>query len=132
MEQKANRSELDGQWVAVHHVLANGVTIKTGTRYDMDLSTILPNDDNIYECIFMAEASCAANKSIFTYWKTDFFTNESHFFCARSYNSSTPAAGRATYMSIVGKGRSLYIRSTENSTADSNVLLALLAYRKVR
>ncbi len=51
LDDKADKSEIDGVWTSKSNYIAQNITITTNFNKTYDLSSLLPDDDNIYEVI---------------------------------------------------------------------------------
>lgn len=54
LDAKADKTEIDGNWVKKTVYIASGVTMTSSYNKSFDLSSFLPDDDNIYEVIISA------------------------------------------------------------------------------
>lgn len=54
LDAKADKTEIDGPWVYKYAFIASEVTITTSYNKSFDLSSFLPDDDNVYEVIISA------------------------------------------------------------------------------
>ncbi len=51
LDAKADKTEIDGNWTSKSSYIANGVTTNASYNKSFDLSSFLPEDENVYEVI---------------------------------------------------------------------------------
>ena len=131
-EIKANKTDVDGQIVFLLSRLLEDVSIAAGGSTTIDLSSILPNDGNIYECVFEHQCNTGYNTASFVYRQTDLDTKKIAMFRARSFLTNAANFGGTSFIAYVGNKRSITISSNTTSTGNTTVMLNLISYRKVR
>ena len=129
--QAADVQDIDGAWVGVNKTLVNNQTYPTSKDTVIDLSDILPKNDNIYECLFEANAITGATSGNYlnVIIKSSALNNGiSIISCRTRTNSTMQCNGNVLYP--VGSDKTLTI--PHNSSYVGNYSLFIKGYRKVR
>lgn len=129
--QAADAQDVDGCWVGVNKTLVNNQTYPTSKDTVIDLSDILPKDDNIYECLFEANAitGAASGNYLNVIIKSSALNNGiSIISCRTRTNSTMQCNGNVLYP--IGPDKTLTI--PHNSSYVGNYSLFIKGYRKVR
>ena len=130
---KANRTDVDGRWIAKFLQLANNVTLTNSTgvlRYD--LSNYLPNDGFDYEIKFSAVVTTgtASGDYINLYLKSDILPDNTGVTGARTRTTQNMSSTGNVDMPI---GTQRYIEIASLSSANANGVFSLNAngYRRL-
>ncbi len=130
-DNKADASDIDGQWVVNNKIIANDVSLNGSTVISLDISSYLPNDTNIYEVLISGVGTSAATSGqvCICFIQSDLVNlNVCIFRDVPRTNSLIYTGGNAIIP--VGTGRRILI--IRNSTYHGTVTLTAVAYRKVR
>ena len=121
LQGKADKTAVDGQWVKKIIMLSTATAAGT---YELDLSTLLPNDDYSYEVIIGYAFADSDTRTI------DIYSNlipQGTAPLARITSGGTQANGRTIIP--VGVDRILYL--SISGAIDSNFGVEMLAYRRI-
>ena len=122
LASKANKTDVDGQWVAKQAVLTQAVT-KGETV--MDLSEYLPNDGYQYEVLLLASWGDDGSNDYYIY--SDIIPKSS-----LALYSSTYGYFNGSYITMpVGTGRVLYQYLSNAAVSDATRGIEALAYRRI-
>lgn len=130
IETKADKTEIDGNWVNKGVTLGNGFSIAAGATKTFSLSSYLPNDGALYEVIF--SINCELNNGnhyVSFAAKTDKITTE---IAALRLKTSTMAGFEANcFILPVGTARAVYLTAKSNITGTHYLYFTVSGYRKV-
>lgn len=133
--QAADEQDIDGNWVIVDVKLAaSGTTIKPNETKVFDLSSILPNDGNLYEILLSGGVSTAATAGncAYLYVQSDFYQGGSLVLARVITRTASTMTGGGTVLIPVGGSRTVKIWNTNNAVGNGNIFINLIAYRKAR
>lgn len=128
---------LGGKWVVVpasSTVIVNGLSLVSGASQTFDVSSILPDDGNLYECSFrgIGQAENILGAIVTLYLNTD-YVNNTFAYCIGRMRGSADYSNLTggSFNILVGAGRTITITNTGENSA-SRIELFIVAYRKVR
>lgn len=127
----ADENDVDGRLKMVKNRLLNGYNLAINATIQVNLSSVLPNDGEIYECRFVYQTSTDYNKTAFIYQQTDIELQSSAMWRGRSFSAGASMQGGGTFIAYVGGQRYINLLSTSASTGACNIVLDLRSYRKV-
>lgn len=130
--QLAKEQDIDGMWTGAYSVIFSEVLFTAGETKTYDLSSVLPNDGNVYEVLFMATVLTAgtAGDSAYLRLSNSLITN-----AVAVCGGATPAnRGLRLQSSLNFPISSNRILNVTNSSANDTgtFWLALYGYRKAR
>lgn len=126
-----DENDIDGMLKMVNHRLLNGYSLDINTTIKADLSSVLPNDGEIYECRFVYQTATGYNQTAFIYQQTDIELQSSAMWRGRSFSTGASMQGGGTFITYVGGQRYINLLSTSASSGACNIVLDLRSYRKV-
>jgi len=129
ISQKANSSDIDGQWVTKYATIIDNVSIaEGGGSLTYSLSSALPNDSNVYEVMLTYSGSIANQNGYAQVQLSNSYITG--IFAARVGAGNIYAV--STVIMPFGSNRNITLTSnTSQKTALKNYL-GVRAYRKVR
>ena len=132
---KADKTEVDGEWVYPENIpsLVAEMSLNSSTNLELDLTEVLPKDNNIYECIL--SSGCLTGSTNGNY--INIAVNASAMPSDRFINicgcvargGSVATIGSTTI--IIGMDRKLIVRRSTSFNGNIQYLY-VIAYRKVR
>ncbi len=127
---KADKIEVDGQWVNNYLELASAVTVPTSTNTEYDISSYLPNDTYDYEVMLTGYVTTGAGTGKFLNLliSTDKLTNFVRV-CAAQTRTSTTVVTAGCASVPVSTGRKIIVNAY--SGYDGTYTLVLVAYRRI-
>lgn len=134
--QAADAQNIPGQWVNLSYTIANSVPVTSvypGATYD--LSSVLPNDGNVYECIFSGIATtdkAAINNYVNIHLVTDIIQSNCTIAEARTMVVNYQNWAGGCVILPVGSGRFVKVNGLAGATSKGSYELYLRGYRKVR
>lgn len=116
VNEKADISSVDGQWVNANFEIASGVTY-TGTSVTYDLSSYLPNDGYNYEVIFSGNVTTgsATGNIARLRIRTD-IVDSATFLCAIQTRSNSSVQSGGSVVLPVGSGRTVTVYQISSDT----------------
>lgn len=136
LDAKADKTEIDGVWTTKSVYLASDFTMSKTYDKTFDLSTILPDDENVYEVIVSAiiRTGTAINNCLGLYVGSTICT--SIYMCravSRVANTNQIASGNCIIPIAKDRKIRFYTGDETNAASYSNSCsLRISAYRKVR
>lgn len=127
----ADENDIDGRLKMVNNRLLDGYNLAINATRKVDLSSVLPNDGEIYECRFAYQTSTGDNRTAFIYQQTDIELQSSAMWRGRSFSAGASMQGGGTFIAYVGGQRYIKLLSTSASSGACNIVLDLRSYRKV-
>lgn len=127
----ADENDIDGRLKMVNNRLLDGYNLAINATRKVDLSSVLPNDGEIYECRFVYQISTGYNQTAFIYQQTDIELQSSAMWRGRSFSTGAAMQGGGTFIAYVGGQRYINLLSTSASSGACNIVLDLRSYRKV-
>jgi hypothetical protein len=124
---------IDGQWVQANETIASDVSwTGDGQSVTYSVSSFLPNDNYIYECMIIAfcTTSNTSAKFIDVQLSSDVLTNSINVCHIRTRTSSTVDSS-GNIILPVGTGRYITQKGSASSNADGTYSLYLRGYRRV-
>ena len=124
------KTVIDGQWVFPSSVnIAQTVTYPTTDDISYSLSTYLPNDNHIYEVIFVGSVTTGSSNGDQSY--LSIYTDISGYVNVCGIRTRTSASGQTggTVILAVGTGRKINVRAVSNYTGTFN--LNARGYRRI-
>lgn len=131
LNAKADKSEIDGEWIPINEQLAYNVSLQGNSYLTYDLSPYLPDDNNIYEILLSGRAATTYVTGAYAplLVRTNSIGTTIYLCSCRAINTtSVNCAGAATIP--IGNDRELYITRTPDYQGLFTLLLC--GYRKVR
>jgi hypothetical protein len=131
LANKADVTEIDGIWTGIDRTLASDVTYPTSSNINYNLSSILPDDDNIYELLLEGDATTGTTSGnyINLIIKTSTVDAGLSIISCRTRTGSTMQSN-SSVMIPIGTDRILTVVAV--SSYVGKFTLYLKAYRKVR
>lgn len=126
-----DENDIDGMLKMVNNRLLDGYNLAINATRQVDLSSVLPNDGEIYECRFVYQTSTGYNQTAFIYQQTDIELQSSAMWRGRSFSTGASMQGGGTFITYVGGQRYINLISTSASSGACNIVLDLRSYRKV-
>lgn len=126
-----DENDIDGMLKMVNNQLLNNYSLPIGQTIKVDLSSVLPNDGEIYECRFEYQTAAAYNQTAFIYQQSDLELKSAAMWRGRSFSTTASMQGGGTFITYVGGQRYINLNSTSASGGACNITLYLLGYRKV-
>lgn len=131
-----NKSKLDGEWVYPESVpsLVAEMSLNSSTNLELDLTEILPKDNNIYECILSSGCLTGSTSGNYINIAVNASTMPSDRFiniCGCQTRSSGAVATVGSTTIIIGVDRKLIVRRSTNFNGNLQYIY-VIAYRKVR
>lgn len=129
-EIKANKTDVDGQWVGIQVTLANSVNYPTKTDLVYDISEYLPNDGCMYEVILAGRTTTGATSgnNIKIVIDTDIIKNTSIIGGGTRANGAI--ANYATSI-IPTRNRLITVKADTGSSVVGTFMLYLRGYRRL-
>jgi len=132
LNNKADITAVDGQWVSSYLSIASGVSAPTSTALSYSLANYLPNDGYIYEVMFSMVGSTSTSASSYNrgYLYSDIITSAVVVFYHRNPQGnsiSTTDGGNAIIP--IGLERKIYISPYANNTG--TLSLYATGYRRI-
>lgn len=127
----ADENDIDGRLKMVNNQLLNNYSLPIGQTIKVDLSSVLPNDGEIYECRFEYQTAAAYNQTAFIYQQSDLELKSAAMWRGRSFSNTASMQGGGTFIAYVGGQRYINLISTSASGGACNITLYFLGYRKV-
>lgn len=131
-----SESKLDGEWVYPETIasLVAEMSMNSGTDLELDLVSVLPQDNNIYECIL--SAGCLTGTTNGNYIniavRTSAMPSDKYLnICGCQTRSSSAVATVGSTTTTIGADRKLFVRRTTNFNGNLQYMY-VIAYRKVR
>ncbi len=131
LNAKADKSEIDGEWVAINEQIAYNISLQGSSYLTYDLSSYLPDDDNIYEVILSGRSVTSSTIGAYAplLARTSVLNSTVYLCSCRTRTASNlNSAGSVTLP--VGTNKELYI--TRTAEYDGTFTLNICGYRKVR
>ena len=127
----ADENDIDGMLKMVNNRLLDSYNLAINATRQVNLSSVLPNDGEIYECRFVYQTSTGYNQTAFIYQQTDIELQSSAMWRGRSFSTGASMQGGGTFIAYVGGQRYINLISTSASSGACNIVLDLRSYRKV-
>lgn len=127
----ADENDIDGRLKMVNNRLLNGYNLAINATIQVDLSSVLPNDGEIYECRFVYQTATGYNQTAFIYQQTDIELQSSAMWRGRSFSTGAAMQGGGSFIAYIGGQRYINLLLTSASTGACNIVLDLRSYRKV-
>lgn len=127
--QAADIHDIDGKWVYANIALAEGINLHSSSDYTIDLSSQLPDDGELYECIIIGELTSTTTAGQWLHLHVSSFTKIDLGY-ARCFSSGGSATEGSTANIIVSLDRRMTIARSTNYNGTASIYLR--AYRKVR
>ena len=128
LNAKANASDIDGKWTKKGSIILNDVSLSGNNKtWTYSLSSVLPNDGKVYECLFQVLAQKSGGS-----WSLYYLGSSLCDYLTIVSTSSSGSHGTGGFFIPVGTDRKLYIRSSANGGGETSFYLNIRAYRKVR
>lgn len=129
-------SKIDGKWTQKSGYIASGVTMTESYNQSFDMSSFLPDDDNIYEVAVsvIIRTSNKLNDCIGLYVNSSLSASVSLCRCVTRVSGATQAAS-GNCIIPVGTDRKITFKSGEESVGSSfkeGCTFRITSYRKVR
>ena len=124
-------AKIDGEVVHVNNPLLRDYSLAADSNIQVDLSSALPNDNEVYECRFEYQTACDYNKTAFIYQQSDLELKSAAMWRGRSFSTTASMQGGGTFITYVGNQRYIKLFSTVASGGACNIVLFLRSYRKV-
>lgn len=135
LDAKADKTEIDGKWKAASGYIADDVTMSATYNKIFDMSSLLPDDDNIYEVIVNAiiRTGTGINNTLGLYVSSSLCG--STYLCrvvTRTANANHIASGNCT-IPIAADRKIKFFAGNESNAASYSKSCAfkISAYRKV-
>ncbi|MBD5403196.1 hypothetical protein HDR58_10450 [bacterium] len=134
IDSKADKSEIDGKWVAKSAYIAQAITITENYDVTFNLSSILPDDENVYEVIIsvIIRTGTSTNNCTAVFATSALCGTMCLCRAVTRTNSNQAAAG--SNIIPVGKDRKIRFFSGSETNSDSTAAscnFRVAAYRKV-
>ncbi len=128
---KADKNELDGKWQYCHYVLALDVALTSSTPLSFDLSSYMPEDENIYEIILSVRIVTGSGNGMYAagLLKSTPMENNVYFCNARSRTTSSATASGCGIIPL-GADKIITIMRTTDYTG--KISITFDGFRKVR
>lgn len=122
---------VDGQWIYSQTPIASGISGANTYSTAFDLSSYLPNDGQIYECLFVAGgATGTASGNIARIWLNTDISGQTLIACATTRTSSKMyCAGSAVV--VIGTDRKVTLSFQSSTGTTGEVYFNLNAYRRI-
>lgn len=136
LDTKADKTELDGKWTVKSGYIANDLTISTTFDKTFDISSLLPDDKNIYEVVISAiiRTGININNSLGLYVNTAICG--STYLCrtvTRTAGANQIASGNCTIPIAADRKIRFFAGDETNSASYKNgCAFRISGYRKVR
>ncbi len=131
LNAKADKSEIDGEWVSTHQAFASNIDLNGSSYLSYDLSPYLPNDENMYEIILSGRS--VTSNTIGAYApllvRTSFLSG-TVYVCSCRARTAANVNGAGTVTIPIGADKQLSVVRTADY--DGSFYLTLAGYRKVR
>ena len=124
-------AKIDGEIVHVNNQLLENYSLAANSNIQVDLSSALPNDNEVYECRFEYQTACDYNKTAFIYQQSDLELKSAAMWRGRSFSTTASMQGGGTFITYVGSQRYIKLFSTVASGGACNIVFFLRSYRKV-
>lgn len=140
---KADKTEVDGEWIELNepYDLMRHVSLKGTTYLEFDLSSVIPNDEYKYECLFNGSVTTGSTSGNWghlalsniniTIDDTELINVTPAYFIgtARTRTSSSATTSGSTTMPLLNDSRKVYVRRNQNFNATG--MVQLVAYRRL-
>lgn len=122
---------IDGKWVALSSTLVSNVTIPKDENIEIDLSNILPDDNEMYELLVYAQvnASSTAGSYINLEIGTDIIQNRMSVAASRCQTTGYYGTSSGTVNIPVGTGRKIVVYQRSNDAGTYSLLIR--GYRRI-
>ena len=129
------QEKLDGEWVYPESIpsLVAEMSLNSSTNLELDLTEILPKDNNIYECVLSSGCLTGSTNGNYINIAVNASTMPSDRFiniCGCVARGGSVATVGSTTI-IIGMDRKLIVRRSTNFNGNIQYLY-VIAYRKVR
>lgn len=128
--------KFDGEWVYPENTpsLVAEMSLNSSTHLELDLTEVLPQDNNIYECILSSGCLTGSTNGNYINIAVNASTMPSDRFiniCGCQTRSSSAVATVGSTTIIIGVDRKLIVRRSTNFNGNLQYIY-VIAYRKVR
>ncbi len=122
LNNKADISAVDGKWVFINSTIVSEATIKEGATAQYDVSSIFPDDDNVYEFMYQIAYNPSANAA--NCWiETDKI--------AQGFKQGTNGNMLRNSATSLLQTKTINIRTASGGGNLSAATLTILAYRRI-
>lgn len=133
LSQKANLSQLYGNWVYSVRTVVSAVTMNSsaGVR-TYSLSSYLPNDGKIYEVLFNGKMSTAAqaSKYVNVYLRSSIITSDVSV-CGARAAASVIAENTSSTIIPIAADRVVQLGDNAGANANGTVTITAVAYKRI-
>ena len=131
LQYKADKTEVDGQWVSYYGNLINSSTALTNSGLVFDLSSHIPDDGYTYECLFsIAARTGTSSGNQLGIMVTDACQSVARVAHATTRTSSyASAAGQ--FLAIIDNNRKITIAEESGSQTSYVMIFRMHAYRRI-
>lgn len=131
IDSKADKKELDGEWQYCHYVLALDVPLTSETPLSFDLSSYMPDDNNIYEIILSARVVTAGGNGMYSaaLIKSSLMPDSVYFCNARARTTSSATSSGC---GIIPIGTDRVITAWRTADYSGKISITFDGFRKVR
>ena len=129
------QEKLDGEWVTPleYNPIIENINLNSSTYLELDLTELLPKDNNIYECIISGTVTTGSTSGNNAYISLKQLNNNSNWFdvCRAQTRSSSTVGSIGSCIMPIGIDRKITLyRSTSLHGTVNNIKLN--SYKKVR
>lgn len=134
LDAKADKTELDGNWTSKVYTIFSSKTFTVNQSITYDISSYLPDDENVYEVLFQAyqRTGNVVGNSTSSKLLSDIMSNYGIRLGRCIARTAASEISSGSGILPVGKGRTLTYQNIDSKGTSGDCGLVAVGYRKVR